>query len=155
MRTQLLKLAKLPIVWVAVFGLLMLSLQRNVPIGHFQISGEPFPALAIAVIGIIIVLLGGYAFRRANTTFSPLEPEKASRLVTGGVYRISRNPMYLGFLFLLIAWGIYLGNMISLLALPGFVWCINTLHIRPEERALQEKFGEGHRDYCARVRRWI
>jgi protein-S-isoprenylcysteine O-methyltransferase Ste14 len=100
-------------------------------------------------------LAGVYSFRRAHTTVDPLHPEKASRLVTGGIYRVSRNPMYLGFAIFLLAWAVFLASPWMLLGVPAFMAFIGRLQIQPEERALESLFGEEYRDYKARVRRWL
>ena len=95
------------------------------------------------------------AFRRAGTTVNPLQPENSSALVVGGIYRYTRNPMYLALLMLLFAWGIVLSNPYSMLAAWAFVPYMNRFQIRPEERAMTQRFGEEFLRYAARVRRWI
>ena len=91
----------------------------------------------------------------AATTVDPRDPGKATRLVAGGVYRLSRNPMYLGLLCTMTAWAVYLGSPWSLLILPIYVWYITRFQILPEEAALHRLFGASYVAYCARVRRWI
>ncbi len=87
---------------------------------------------------------------------NPTNPSNASSLVVHGIYRVSRNPMYLGALMLLIAWGIYLGNLMVLVALPAaFVIYMNKFQIGPEEQALQQLFGDDFVSYKKKVRRWI
>jgi protein-S-isoprenylcysteine O-methyltransferase Ste14 len=114
----------------------------------------PF-ALALVAAGALAVLAGGAAFRQAQTTVNPMTPEASSSVVTTGVYRWSRNPMYLGFLFVLAGWGVYLGSAAALLFLPAFVLYMNRFQIAPEERALQAKFGASYTGYMRRVRRWL
>ena len=111
--------------------------------------------LGLALAGGLIALAGVLEFRRARTTVNPLAPAKASALVTGGIYRITRNPMYLGMLGVLIGWAVYLGNAAALFGLPAFVWLLNTLQIKPEERALKARFGSAFDRYAGRVRRWL
>lgn len=94
-------------------------------------------------------------FRRARTTINPLKPEQASALVTGGVYRFTRNPMYVGLLALLCAWAAHLAAPWALLGLPVFVVYLTRFQIVPEERVLGAHFGAAYADYCARVRRWL
>jgi len=94
-------------------------------------------------------------FSRAHTTVNPLDPTKASRLVTGGVFQISRNPMYLGMLLLLVGWAIGLGSASPWLILPIFVGVITFFQIIPEEQALQSLFGTEYLPYRQRVARWI
>jgi protein-S-isoprenylcysteine O-methyltransferase Ste14 len=95
------------------------------------------------------------AFRANKTTVSPLNPGAASAIVSSGVYRFSRNPMYLGFLLALAACAIYLSNALAALFLPAFVGYMNVFQIKPEERALLAKFGPVYSQYMASVRRWI
>jgi protein-S-isoprenylcysteine O-methyltransferase Ste14 len=105
--------------------------------------------------GVFCCLAGVYCFRKAQTTVDPLHPDKASRLVTGGIYQVSRNPMYLGFAILLLAWAVYLASPWMLLGVPAFMLYIRRFQIAPEERALSALFGSEFADYCARVRRWL
>ena len=105
--------------------------------------------------GILLDGIGVWQFLRARTTVNPLRPQRSSVLVTGGLYRISRNPMYLGMLLLLFGWCVYLANPLALAVLPLFVFTINRLQIQPEERILRQLFGQPYLDYCQRVRRWL
>jgi protein-S-isoprenylcysteine O-methyltransferase Ste14 len=108
-----------------------------------------------AVAGIAFDLMGLLAFRRARTTVNPLRPEKASSLVTGGIYRITRNPMYVGMALLLLAWAMHLCAVLPLAGIVAFVLYITRFQIRPEERALDALFGQDFASYAARVRRWL
>lgn len=94
-------------------------------------------------------------FRKAKTTVHPTNPHNASSVVSSGVYRVSRNPMYLGLLLLLMCEGLVLGNVSMILGLWGFVAYMNRFQIIPEERALEVRFGEEYLGYKIRVRRWI
>ncbi len=94
-------------------------------------------------------------FFRSQTTMNPVRPEKAKNLVTTGMYQITRNPMYVGLLFLLIGWGFLLGSFSPFLLLPIFIFLITTQQIIPEERILEEKFGQQYRDYKESVNRWF
>lgn len=112
-------------------------------------------AVTLAAVGVGIVLSGVVSFAHAKTTMNPLCPENASALVTSGVYRYTRNPMYLGFLAILIGWAVFLANGFSALLLPAFVFYMNRFQIGPEEKALLRRFGSGFSDYCNSVRRWL
>lgn len=112
-------------------------------------------ALGLALAGGAIALAGLVEFRRARTTFNPLAPERASALVTTGVYRITRNPMYLGMLLVLLGWAVWLGNAAPFGVLPLSVLLLNQLQIKPEERILRERFGEHYARYAGRVNRWV
>ena len=112
-------------------------------------------ALGLATVGALVALAGLIEFRRARTTFNPLAPQRARTVVTSGVYRHTRNPMYLGMLIVLAGWAVWLGNAAAWLGLPLSVALLTVLQIRPEERILAERFGEDFKRYAARVRRWI
>jgi protein-S-isoprenylcysteine O-methyltransferase Ste14 len=113
-------------------------------------------ATLLAVAGIALAVAGIREFRAARTTVNPLHPEQAAAMVTGGIYRCSRNPMYLGMLCLLAAWAAWLGQLAPLMVgLPAFVLYMNQFQIRPEERALEQRFGPAFGEYAARVRRWL
>lgn len=114
-----------------------------------------FIAIAFACIGIGIDIAGAVAFRRARTTINPLKPNATSALVTTGVYRFTRNPMYVGLAVALFAWAIWLASLPALLGLPAFVFYIGRFQIAPEERALARIFGEAFADYQSKVRRWL
>ncbi len=120
----------------------------------------PFVAkvAAVAVLvaaGLAVDLAGLLAFRGSRTTVNPLQPQRASALVTGGVYRITRNPMYLGMALLLLAWAAWLSAWLALAGPVVFVLYITRFQILPEERALLANFGEDFPRYAERVRRWL
>jgi protein-S-isoprenylcysteine O-methyltransferase Ste14 len=118
----------------------------------------PFQSLVAWVIGLFGVLpcaLGIIEFNRAKTTVNPTKPESTSSLVRTGIYRRTRNPMYLGFLLILVGWAIAMANVVAFVVLPGFVIYMNRFQIKPEERALTLIFGEDFKTYCEEARRWI
>lgn len=119
----------------------------------------PFPRNVIAVLfalaGVAVDLTALATFRSARTTFNPLRPGRATSLVTHGLYRITRNPMYLGSVLLLLGWAVYLCALLPFAGIAVFVVYITRFQIRPEERALAARFGEEYADYAARVRRWL
>ncbi len=112
-------------------------------------------ALLVAGTGGAIAAAGSIAFKRAGTTVNPLKPERASALVTGGVYRLTRNPMYLGMTLALAGFATWLWWWPALLGPVAFVAWITRFQIRPEERALGLRFGAAYQDYRRRVRRWL
>ncbi len=127
-----------------VFGALSLSFALRKPLAFVLIS-----------FGLCLDLISINGFRCARTTVNPIKIEKASRLVTSGLYSISRNPMYLGLALILMGWAILLGNPINIAPLILFILFMNILQIKPEERILEQKFGQDYLRYKARVRRWI
>ena len=112
-------------------------------------------ALALVVIGQCISISGMVSFRRAKTTMNPIKPGAASSLVSSGVYRFTRNPMYLGLSVTLLGWAMFLANPLALLAVPLFVLYINRFQINPEERVLSSLFGAEYAAYKEKVRRWL
>lgn len=133
-----------------IWGISWLAPQVAMPSGiRLSVS------LAILALGAFFSIAGIISFRRARTTINPTRPERASTLVISGIYRVTRNPMYLGILLVLIAWAVFLSSAWGLFATVGFVLYMNHFQIAPEERALSELFGEEFESYKARVRRWI
>jgi protein-S-isoprenylcysteine O-methyltransferase Ste14 len=105
--------------------------------------------------GAVLIVAARVELARARTTFSPVAPERARRVVTTGVYRFSRNPMYLGTLLSLVAFGVLLANPLAVLVSALFAGYINRFQIVPEERILQRRFGSTYDQYLSAVRRWI
>ena len=144
-----------PPIVALLIGVVMWALSR----GTRPVTVRAFPiimtAVVIALVGGGITLSGAITFRRAKTTVDPLKPERASSLVTFGVYRMTRNPMYVGLLLVLIGWAVFLVNVWSALGPLVFVAYITRFQIQPEERALASLFGEAYATYKSRVRRWL
>lgn len=109
----------------------------------------------LVILGVGAGVAGIFAFRRHGTTVHPMAPERASAVVTTGIYRFSRNPMYLGLLFVLASWAIWLQSLLALLLLPAFILYMTRFQILPEERALTTRFGDDYIAYRSRVRRWL
>ena len=111
--------------------------------------------IAIGLIGVFVSASGIREFNKASTTVNPLKPDEASSLVTTGVFRRTRNPMYVGLFLILTGWMVWLESLGNLLMLAVFVLVLTELQIKPEERALRQLFGEEYVRYCSQVRRWI
>ena len=109
----------------------------------------------LTALGVATMLAGVQAFRRARTTVNPLRPETSSALVSGGIYSVTRNPMYLGMLLLLLAWAVHLSALWPTIGPVLFVLFITRFQILPEERALLALFGETFAEYKRKVRRWL
>lgn len=112
-------------------------------------------AVVLACLGAAIDVVAIVTFRRASTTVHPMKPQRAATLVTSGVFRISRNPMYLGLVLYLVAWAVYLSNWLAALFVPLFVLYLNRFQIAPEERVLESLFGEKYATYKESVGRWL
>lgn len=121
----------------------------------FSWSISIFLALAFGLVGFAILGVSVAAFVRARTTVNPMLPEQAQCLITDGLYRYSRNPMYLGMLCMLLSVTFYLENFAAFSGPVLFVWLMNEFQINPEERALQAKFGGAFEVYSRGTRRWI
>ncbi|MDX1678780.1 isoprenylcysteine carboxylmethyltransferase family protein [Arsukibacterium sp.] len=152
---QTLELKIPPLVLLAFFALLMWVLAKLLPPLPLSVVWGWVLAAGFAGAGLAVALAGVLAFRRADTTVDPRVPQQTSSLVIKGIYRYSRNPMYLGFLLLLTAWACYLMNAAALAMLPLFVLYMNRWQIAPEERYLLEKFGTEYHAYTKQVRRWF
>jgi protein-S-isoprenylcysteine O-methyltransferase Ste14 len=143
---------------VAAFGIVAVlswALARQVPGPSFTPAWRIWLALALLALAAFIGLSGVRAFRQARTTVSPLSPERASSLVATGIYRHTRNPMYLALTLSLLAWAVQLGSLWGLLAVAVLPAWLTRFQIIPEERALAARFGAEFEAYCRRVRRWI
>ena len=121
----------------------------------YPYSGRLAVGSGLAAAGVLVAGLGIAAFRRARTTVNPMSPESASSLVIVGIYRLTRNPMYLGFLLMLTGLAAGLSNAVAAALLPFFVLYLTRFQILPEERALEARFGADFVSYKGRVRRWI
>lgn len=143
----------------ALVGLLIAGLMwwlaRVTPVIELSMALRTVSGLVVLVAGVIIVVAGVLSFRRARTTVNPLSPESSTSLVQCGIYRWTRNPMYLGFALMLLAWSLWLAAPVTLTGPLLFVAWMNRFQIRPEERALRELFGAEFDAYGERVRRWI
>ena len=122
-----------PVLVTAIFAGVMWLVSQLAP-GIFISTELRIAALVIFMAaGTFIGLAGVSSFKKAHTTVNPLNPEACSTLVDTGIYRYSRNPMYLALLLALAGWGIFLGNIYALVLTVVFVLYMNRFQIRPEE----------------------
>jgi protein-S-isoprenylcysteine O-methyltransferase Ste14 len=138
-----------------IFGIFMWWISTVAPLVEPNSSVRQILSVAIFLSGLFFCVAGVVSFRRAKTTVNPLKPETASSLVDSGIYRISRNPMYLGFALLLLSLSVFLSSSWSLVGVVGFVLYMNAFQITPEERALEAIFESGYTSYKSQVRRWL
>jgi len=139
---------------VLAMAVFMWLTARAAPSLHVDLAVHNGLALILVSAGFVTGISGVATFRKARTTVNPLKPH-ASSLVTWGVYAISRNPMYLGGLIMLLGWAVFLSNPLALLFLPAYVLYLNRFQITPEERVLTSLFGETYAAYQVRARRWL
>lgn len=112
-------------------------------------------AITVLTIGLVIMVSAILTFRQLQTTINPLQPNKATSLAVSGVFRFSRNPMYLAMLLILVALSLASGALAAVFLLPGFVIYISIFQIVPEEQAMEKLFSDQYLRYCKKVRRWI
>lgn len=144
-----------PVIVFFCFALIMYVLDTLLPFGFFDFFGRLVLVKILIGLAVIVSLVSLGQFYFNKTTVDPTKPEKASSLVTNGVFSVSRNPMYFAMLLLLLALGLVLCNAFNTLVAAVFVGYMNRFQVIPEERMLQEKFGKIYKDYMCRTRRWF
>jgi protein-S-isoprenylcysteine O-methyltransferase Ste14 len=144
-----------PLVVVAIVAAAMWGTRLLLPALTTPYAGNFPVGLVLLAAGVCVIGEGARQFRRARTTVDPLRPEKATTIVDTGIFRITRNPMYVGMLLILLGWAAYLANVVTLAGPLLFILYMNRFQIGPEERALRRVFGEPYVAYLGRVRRWI
>jgi protein-S-isoprenylcysteine O-methyltransferase Ste14 len=147
---------KIPPVAQGIVAILLIWIfDRYAPLYHIKYIYQNIVACALVGTGAIVALSGVFTFIKMDTTVDPRCPKKASELVIIGIYKYSRNPMYLGVLFVITGSAVYFGALSNVIVVSFFVVFINKYQIIPEESALQEKFGENYTQYAQKVRRWL
>ena len=142
-----------PPVYVIVALMAMGAFHVGFPIARFLPAPYHYAGAVLMGLGLALMLWGALHFRRARTAIIPFQP--VSALVTGGPYRYTRNPMYLGMAGFLLGAAVYLGTVTPFIVLPAFVGLIQERFILAEEAMLEEAFGRRYLDYKAAVRRWL
>lgn len=143
----------IPPVYLLVALVVMVALDMTLP----GVQLLPFPVNLVGMVpigcGVALNILGSRAFQVAQTPIKPFE--RSTRLVTDGIFRWSRNPMYLGFVVVLCGVGLILGSLVPLMVIPVFVLLIERDFIWVEERMLAQQFRTEWYAYSARARRWL
>jgi len=143
----------LPPIWLVIGIIAIFALNEYLPLLRFTSTASQLGGGAILLAGLVLLICAGGLFKRAETGLIPFSP--VTTLVTAGVYRISRNPMYLGMALVLLGCAVTVGVVSALLVPLLFMLIITVRYILPEEALLQGQFGESYRAYCAQVRRWL
>lgn len=143
----------LPPVYFLAALVSMGALHFFLPITHILEPPTSYSGSFLFVAGVVVVLWSARLFNRAGTTIKPFQ--ESSVLVTGGPYRYSRNPIYLGLVFALIGIGFLLGTLSPFVVVPVFIWLVQRRFIQPEEAALEKTFGSAYGQYKRQVRRWL
>jgi len=142
-----------PLAWLLLAVLAIYVLDRFLPIADLIPAPWHWAGLIFMLPGILILLHSGASFVRAKTGLLPFS--EATTLVTSGLFRFTRNPMYLGMVLFLLGLAVFLGSLSALIPVAVYAWIIDRQFIRNEELFLQEIFGEEYLAYMRRVRRWI
>lgn len=143
----------LPPVYFLVAILLIAALHRYVPIATLISPPISYAGLLLIGLGLLVNLVSVRQFAVHATAIKPFE--ESSALVTGGFFRYTRNPMYVGMVLILIGIAVLLGTLASFLPIPLFVWLIQTHFILREEAMLEQTFGDRYREYRQSARRWL
>ncbi|MEZ4808834.1 MAG: isoprenylcysteine carboxylmethyltransferase family protein [Allomuricauda sp.] len=145
----------LPALVMIFFGGMMYILAKFLPFGDFDFFGRWELVYFFLGLSVLVIFTAVLQFAVAKTTTNPIQLDKTSKLVKTGIYQYTRNPMYLGMLFFLLAFGLALGNAFNTLLAAGFVSYMNHFQIKHEEKALTEIFGKEYGKYCRETRRWF
>lgn len=145
----------LPPVVALITLVIMFGVNRLLPNMTYTFLGQGIAYYIFIGTGMIFLVAASLKFGELKTTTNPIDPSAASTLAVSGVYKISRNPIYLAFVLILTGWAINFGNPVNIVPLAGFAWFITEFQIKREESALREKFGVEYDDYCKRTRRWL
>ncbi len=140
---------------VALVAAVMWGFSLVLPSLDLPTAVRRYVAIALALVGIGFNVAGVISFHCAKTTVNPMKPETTSTLVSSGIYKVTRNPMYVGLLVVLVAWAVFLSSAWALLWPVFFYIYISRLQIVPEERALDALFGSEYAVYKSKVRRWL
>jgi protein-S-isoprenylcysteine O-methyltransferase Ste14 len=142
-----------PPVWLVLGLIAIFVLDQYFPLARFTGNAAMGVGSGAIVVGLLLLVLAGGSFRQADTDMIPFRDVRA--LVTDGVYRFTRNPMYLGMALILLGVACTTGTVSGLVIPVLFMVIIEIRYIRPEELLLREQFGEDFEDYCRSVRRWL
>jgi protein-S-isoprenylcysteine O-methyltransferase Ste14 len=144
---------RLPPTYFNISALSMIILHFVIPVKKLVPAPYNFFGIILILLVLIMNIWASNFFKKKNTTIKPFQ--ESDVLVTEGLFKFSRHPMYLGMVIGLIGLFILLGSTTPLLVIPIFVWLITNRFIFHEEKALEKKFGEDYVNYRKKVRRWI
>ncbi len=144
-----------PLVWAAACAGLMKAVSVWLPQYSIHLPFARAFSPTLVGLGLSVAVAGVQAMRRAQTTVNPMHPESTTSVVDGGIYGVTRNPMYVGMLLTLVGWAVLLQNVVAFGVVGLWAAVITQFQIRPEERILEERFGEAYLDYRRRVPRWL
>ena len=142
---------------VALIGVLLIFLSKDyILILYLHPYLQNTLSILFLVIGFVIILSATKEFKKSNTTVNPMKPETSTSLVTSGIFKYTRNPMYLGLSSILLASCFYFSSLLGIIVyVPFFILYITVFQIIPEEEVMKSLFNDEYLDYCSKVRRWI
>ncbi len=143
----------IPPVYFMVSVVIMAVLNYFAPIRNILHPPVTYSGVIFIVIGLIITIWSAVLFIKAGTEIKPFEA--STHLVTQGMYQLTRNPMYLGMVMILLGIALLFGSLTPFILIPIFVWLIQTIFIKNEEIVMERTFGDEYREYRERVRRWL
>jgi protein-S-isoprenylcysteine O-methyltransferase Ste14 len=144
-----------PLAMCAACALTIITLSCFLPDANVPFPGHRVVSIALILVGVAVAAAGVVQFHLAKTTVNPMVPSRASSVVNSGVFRLSRNPMYLGMALVLLGLSTWHATLPGYTLVPLFCIFMTWLQIKPEERALLALFGEEYARYMLKVRRWI
>ncbi|MCB1843303.1 MAG: isoprenylcysteine carboxylmethyltransferase family protein [Halioglobus sp.] len=142
-----------PPIWLVLGLVAVFGLNEFLPGPRFSGVAAQVVGGAMILAGLVLLVLANGLFTRAGTDVIPFR--NVSALVTNGVYRFTRNPMYLGMLLVLLGCAVTVGSVYALVIPPLFAGIVQVRFIRAEEALLHSLFGDEYAAYCQRVRRWL
>ena len=142
-----------PPAYLLMFIIAQTALHYLLPLG--RVIQHPYTKIGLLLTAgsLLMVFYLRYIFYHRDTTIKPFA--KSDQLITNGIYRISRNPIYIGMVVFLVGTAILFGSATPWIVIPFYPWLINRKFILIEEEMLEKEFGEEYRKYKSRVRRWI
>ena len=126
---------------------------KKIDLIHFP--NQDLISIIILLMGMFILINPIFKFIKSKTTIDPIKFKKVNKLITSGIYKYSRNPMYLGLLMIVISTSMFYLNIFSITTPFLFYFWINRFQIKREEIFLTEKFGKEYMSYKTKTRRWI
>ena len=145
---------KIPPPIIVIFLILAVYFSSNLTIG-FDLPFKKTISLLLLFIGLLIIFIPVFQFIKSKTTINPQSFKNVNNLVSSGIFKISRNPMYLGMLIIISSTVVYYFNYFSIFAPFIFYFWINEFQIKREEKKLEEKFGSDYKKYKSKTKRWI
>jgi protein-S-isoprenylcysteine O-methyltransferase Ste14 len=143
----------IPPVYFFAALIIMVVLHHLLPLAQLIPAPVSYAGTFLVIAGFSISAWGAHSFKKADTPVKPFE--KSTALITHGLYRYTRNPMYSGMMIILLGTWILLGSLSPLLVIPVFFLIIQEGFIKHEEPFLEGIFGDEYREYKSRVRRWL